>query len=457
MQLPKRFFFFSGTVWTATTHAITAVIGSGVLALPWSVAQMGWVLGPIVLIGCAYITYYTALLLSDCYRTPGPVHGKRNYTYMDVVRSCLGTRDVVVCGLAQYALLWGTMVGYTITTATSIMAVVRTDCHHYRGRDAACVSSGTMYMVLFGLVEVVLSQLPSLEKLTLISVVAAVMSFTYSFVGLFLSAAKLAANHGAHGTLLGVKIGAAAGVSASTKMWHSLQALGNVAFAYTYSMLLIEIQDTVKSPPSENVTMKRASLYGIGVTTIFYVSLGCIGYAAFGNSVPGNVLTGFDKPFWLVDVANVAVVIHLVGAYQVYAQPIFACYEKWLGSRWPDSAFFHREYRLPLGGGRAARFTMCKLVVRTEFVAGTTVVSLMLPFFNAVLGLLGAIAFWPLTVYFPVTMYIAQAKVAPGSRKWVSLQALNVGALVVSLLAAVGSVADMVQRLGHVTIFKTQL
>ncbi|RLN03014.1 hypothetical protein C2845_PM13G15070 [Panicum miliaceum] len=55
MQFPERF-FFSGTVWTATTHAITAVIGSGVLALPWSVAQMGWVLGPIALIGCAYIT-----------------------------------------------------------------------------------------------------------------------------------------------------------------------------------------------------------------------------------------------------------------------------------------------------------------------------------------------------------------------------------------------------------------
>src|SRR6185312_1084148 len=106
-------------------------------------------------------------------------------------------------------------------------AVVRTDCHHHRGHDAACASSGTMYMVVFGLVEVVLSQFPSLEKLTLISVVAAVMTCTYSLVGLFLSAAKVASNHAAHGTLLGVKIGAAASVSASTKTWHSLQALGN--------------------------------------------------------------------------------------------------------------------------------------------------------------------------------------------------------------------------------------
>jgi hypothetical protein len=52
---------------------------------------MGWILGPVALVGCAYITYYTSVLLSDCYRTPDPVHGKRNYTYMGAVRSCLGT------------------------------------------------------------------------------------------------------------------------------------------------------------------------------------------------------------------------------------------------------------------------------------------------------------------------------------------------------------------------------
>ncbi|CAM0883905.1 unnamed protein product [Alopecurus aequalis] len=448
----------TGTVWTATTHAITAIIGSGVLALPWSVAQMGWVLGPIALIGCAYITYFTAILLTDCYRSPDPVHGKRNYTYMDAVRSCLGPRDVAVCGIAQYAILCGAIVGYTITAATGIMSVVKSNCRHYKVHGANCSQEGTMYLVLFGLVEVVLSQLPSLEKVTFISIVAAVMSFTYSFIALFLSAAKFAANHRAYGTILGSKIGGVGGVSAPTRTWNFLQALGNIAFAYTYSMLLIEIQDTVKSPPSENVTMKRASLYGIGVTTVFYVSLGCIGYAAFGNDAPGNVLTGFDEPFWLVDLAQVAVVIHLVGAYQVYAQPVFACYEKWLRSRYPESAFFHREYALRLPAGRGAlRFTMCKLVLRTAFVATTTVVSLMLPFFNAVLGLLGAAAFWPLTVYFPVTMYTTQAKVPRGSRKWLALQALNVGALLVSLLAAVGSVADIVQRLGHVTMFKTQL
>ncbi|KAJ1703289.1 hypothetical protein LUZ63_003068 [Rhynchospora breviuscula] len=448
----------TGTVWTATTHAITAVIGSGVLALPWSVAQMGWILGPLALIGCAYVTYFTAVLLTDCYRTPDPVHGKRNHTYMDVVRSTLAPKDVIICGIAQYIMLWGTMIGYTITTATSIMAVVRTNCYHYKGHDAKCNTSGTLYMVLFGIVEIVLSQLPNLEKITLISVIAAIMSFAYSFIGLALGATKFASHGSPRGTILGVHIGAD-GVSASTKVWHSLQALGNIAFAYTYSMLLIEIQDTLKSPPPENKTMKRASLYGIGVTTIFYVSIGCIGYAAFGNDAPGNLLTGFYEPFWLVDLGNIAVVIHLVGAYQVYCQPIYAKYETWLSNKWPESPFFHKVYKLPFpfSKGKSLNFTMCKLVVRTLFVVLTTLISLMLPFFNAVLGLLGSVAFWPLTVYYPVTMYIAQANIKRGETRWWGLQVLNAGALIISLLAAVGSVADMAQRLKHVTMFKTEL
>lgn len=88
-------------------------------------------------------------------------------------------------------------------------------------------------------------------------------------------------------------------------------------YRYGYNFAWNILKDTLKSPPSENQTMKRATLYGIGITALFYVSLGCVGYAAFGNNAPGNVLTGFYEPYWLVDIAHVAVVIHLIGAFQV--------------------------------------------------------------------------------------------------------------------------------------------
>jgi amino acid permease len=77
-------------MWTASAHIITAVIGSGVLSLPWSMAQLGWIAGPMALVFFAIVTYTMSLLLADCYRSPDPITGKRNYTYMDAVRSNLG-------------------------------------------------------------------------------------------------------------------------------------------------------------------------------------------------------------------------------------------------------------------------------------------------------------------------------------------------------------------------------
>jgi amino acid permease len=79
------------------------------------------------------------------------------------------------------------------------------------------------------------------------------------------------------------------------------------------------LQDTLKSSPPENKVMKRASLIGILTTTMFYMLCGCLGYAAFGNDAPGNFLTGFGfyEPFWLIDLANVCIAVHLIGAYQV--------------------------------------------------------------------------------------------------------------------------------------------
>jgi len=80
----------TGTLWTASAHIITAVIGSGVLSLAWAIAQLGWIAGPAVMLLFSAITYFTSLLLTDCYRTGDPLTGKRNYTYMDAIRSNFG-------------------------------------------------------------------------------------------------------------------------------------------------------------------------------------------------------------------------------------------------------------------------------------------------------------------------------------------------------------------------------
>lgn len=52
--------------------------------------------------------------------------------------------------------------------------------------------SSNGYMVMFGITEVIFSQIPDFDQVWWLSIVAAVMSFTYSTVGLSLGIAKVA-------------------------------------------------------------------------------------------------------------------------------------------------------------------------------------------------------------------------------------------------------------------------
>ncbi|GMI88309.1 amino acid permease 1, NEUTRAL AMINO ACID TRANSPORTER 2 [Hibiscus trionum] len=435
----------TGTWVSASAHIITAVIGSGVLSLSWAIAQLGWIAGPIALVIFSVITWFTSALLADCYRDP--VSGRRCSCYTDAVKSNLGGLNNKFCGIAQYVNLAGTTIGYSITSAISMAAIKRSGCFHKRGHAAGCHVKNNTFIIIFGIIEIILSQIPNFHELSWLSQLAAVMSLGYSCIGLGLSIAKVAGGSHARTSLMGTTVGV--DVTKWQKIWNCFEALGNIAFAYAFSNVLVEIQDTLKSSPPANESMKKATLVGISVTTMFYISCGLVGYAAFGNNAPGNFLTGFGfyEPYWLIDIANVCIVVHLVGAYQLFCQPIFKLVEDRCLNQWPDSNFMKesRPIKLPLFGD--STFSTFRLVWRTAYVIMTTVVAMLLPLFNSVVGLLGAVSFWPLTVYFPVQMHISRENIRPFCRKWIWLNALSMLCLIISILAAAGSIALMIKDL----------
>ncbi|XP_058114661.1 probable amino acid permease 7 isoform X3 [Magnolia sinica] len=434
----------TGTLWTAVAHIITAVIGSGVLSLAWSVAQLGWIAGPLAMVTFAGITLVSSHLLCDCYRSPDPETGHvRNYTYMNAVRFYVGERSVWVTGFFQHLGLYGTGIAYTFTSANSLRAIQKSNCYHKRGHQASCSYGDGFYMLLFGGVQIVFSQIPDFHNMEWLSIVAAIMSFSYSSIGFALGLAKVIGNGMIKGTIAGVP------ESTSTeKLWKVSQALGDIAFAYPYSIILIEIQNTLKSPPPENKTMKKASMIAIFITTFFYLCCGCFGYAAFGNNTPGNLLTGFGfyEPYWLIDFANACIVLHLVGGYQMFSQPVFAFVEKWLAQKYPNSGFVNDLYKVQIPYLQPYQTNLLRICFRTAYVVSTTSVAMLFPYFNQLLGFLGAFNFWPLAIYFPVKMYFVQRKIGPWTRKWVVLQTYSLVCLLVGAVALVGSLEGLISK-----------
>ena len=71
-------------------------------------------------------------------------------------------------------------------------AIKRSNCFHKSGGKDPCHMSSNGYMITFGIIEVLFSQIPDFDQVWWLSIVAAVMSFTYSSVGLGLGIGKVA-------------------------------------------------------------------------------------------------------------------------------------------------------------------------------------------------------------------------------------------------------------------------
>ncbi|CAM6088226.1 unnamed protein product [Calypogeia fissa] len=444
---PKR----RGTVWTASATVIASMLGSGLLALPWSIAQMGWIAGPLVLWSIAVSTSFTSLLLADTYRFKDPVLGKRLYTYVNAVNSYLGSFPGKICAWTQNAAFIGCGISYIITASNSMVALRRSQC--ILGNMQGCkYLSPTLYIGIFGLMEIFFSQIRDFGQVWWISIISISMSICYSLISIGFACAIAIGNKQSHGNLTGIPIGRGPGeVALERKIWSILSALGNMAFAYDFNQMIPFIQDTLKSPPAENKTMKKATLIGVSCATFIYTVASCVGYAAFGNNTPGDFLSSLSgyKPAWLVDIGNLCVIIQLSAGYQIFTQPFFAIFETWAMKRWPRSQMFQANHTIQLPFWGACSFSIFRLTWRTAYVCLQTFIAMLVPFFNDVVGLLGAICFWPLAIYLPVEMYIKQASIATLTGHWWSLQFFSCLTLFLSIGAAAGSVEGLIRHGRH--------
>ncbi|KAL3503680.1 hypothetical protein ACH5RR_038129 [Cinchona calisaya] len=427
-----------GNIWTALAHIITGVIGSGVLSLAWSMSRLGWIAGPVTMLCFASVTFISASLICNCYKTPDPDFGpNKNASYLDSVHTILGKRNGKICGVIVMINFVKVGIVYTITASISIRAILKANCYHNQGHKASCDYKASTYMLLFGFIQILVSQIPEFRNTEWLSAVAAIMSFTYSLIGSGLGLAKVIENGEVKGSIGGVPTSTAA-----QKVWSVAQALGNIAFSFPFSLIFLEIQDTLRSPPPEKATMKKASISAVCITTTFYLCCAGFGYAAFGNSTPGNLLTGFGfyEPYWLIDFANACVALHLIGGYQVFSQPLFATVEKRLARQFPESAIVHDNYSLKLPAMPALRLNGLRLCFRTTYVVIITAIAMIFPYFNEVIGVAGAINFWPIVVYFPVEMYIMQKNIGTRTTKSVILRTYSFICLLVILFAFIGSI-----------------
>jgi amino acid permease len=309
---------------TCMMHVFCAVVGAGVLALPYSVSWLGWVAGPILIIVFYLFSMLSSILLASLYEVNGVEHGR----YHHVVNHILGKRQAIWASVFQLANIFLTMVAYTITGASALVAIAQI-AYEYEGveyseQTFAPQNGGVWKMtLLFGAAELFLSQVPSLEEAWWVSVLGTLGSLIYALIALILGLANASNNEGTVG---------GQSSSPANKAFNILNALGAIGFAFNFSLILPEIQDTLKQPPSAIRTMKTVCAFSVTGCFVFYFMISVAGYAALGNDVQPIILDSFCGPNWALLLAQIAILLHMLTAYQVFGQAMFNTLEshvKW--------------------------------------------------------------------------------------------------------------------------------
>ncbi|GAB4860496.1 Lysine histidine transporter 2 [Ancistrocladus abbreviatus] len=208
-----------------------------------------------------------------------------------------------------------------------------------------------------------------------------------------------------------------------------LSALGDVAFAYAGHNVVLEIQATIPSTPEKpsKKPMWKGVVVAYAIVALCYFPVAFVGYLVFGNSVEDNILISLEKPAWLIAIANMFVVVHVIGSYQVFAMPVFDMIEAFL------------VLKMNIKPSKILRF-----FIRIAYVALTMFLAISFPFFGGLLGFFGGFAFAPTSYFLPCIMWLTVHKPKRFSMSWTANWICITLGVLLMVLAPIGALRQII-------------
>jgi len=265
---------------------VAAVVGLGIMALPSSIAKVGWVPGLVILGTVFSVNLYTGLLWRLRLVYP---HGT-NYTHIGMeVMGLTGKRLAQVVTLTQLFLLEAS---YMLVNTQSLAAV-------FYELDL-CKPTWGIFMAFLLLPFV---QIRTLNNVSLLSLISGVMVF---FV-LALCVVEMAI-HGRE-----PHVHTALVESSPPFVW--FRAVSSMVFACGSQFVYLEIMSEMQSVKDFPPALGRAASFIITA----YISISAAGYWTYGRHVPSYVVDVIPNgPFRRI--ANVFMLIHTMVSYILMSQ-----------------------------------------------------------------------------------------------------------------------------------------
>lgn len=355
-----------GSIRGSTFTLLTAIVGAGILSLPYAFRQAGLLCGLVAVVLFAAVSWFSIHLLIESTSACGEM------SYQGLGDFCGGRRLRVFTQTCLLLNLYGTTVAYTIASGKLLSSAIRA----VYADDSVYTSPKAIACGCFLFATLPLSSMRQVSSLRYSSLLAVVCSCYLAVVLVAEYVMKCQ-----RGDIIPFSEGVSKANLLPTSASQFFRALPIVVYAYTCHPNVLPIYLELQRPSTRRI--HRVLRVSTLTAMILYLVVATAGYLTFLDDTQGNILqlAGYHNAT-LVLVAVVAMELAIVSAIPLFIHAFRSNAEAGFFRGRPFSSARHIALTvLPLGGALIVALCVNELTSVFSFLGATTnpVICYLLP------------------------------------------------------------------------------
>ncbi|KAD1189678.1 hypothetical protein E3N88_43177 [Mikania micrantha] len=390
---------FGCSVTQTVFNSVNVMVGVGVLSMPNTIAQAGWV-GMGMLLLFAAMCCYTAYLMKDCFESKETIK-----SYPDIGEAAFGKYGRLIIAIILYTSLYAYCVEFIILEGDNITSLLPGVSLHLGGLN---LDSVHFYAILSAVVMGLTLLVKNARVISLLSATGVVATVMVILCVFWLGTV----NVGFHENGPPVKLGGIA------------FALGVYGFCFSGHCVFPNIYQSM----ADKTKFTKAMIICFVLCVLMYGVVAIMGFLMFGEQSLSQITLNMPEDAIASKVALNLFVSLTFYTYALLMNPLASAIEELLPTKVANSYW-------------------CFIILRVALVASSVCIAFALPFFGLVMALMGSVLCILTSLILPAACFL-RIKGSKATPTQIGLSvSIMVLAIICMIVGAYSSLADIANQL----------